>query len=62
MTKKLNLGLIGCGGRNELNRGEINYQNIFATIDAAGYEGACALEYRPLLPPEESLALTRKLF
>lgn len=52
----------GCPGRNELNRGEINYQNIFAAIDAAGYEEACALEYRPLLPPEESLALTRKLF
>ena len=52
----------GCPGRNELNRGEINYQNVFAAIDAAGYNGACALEYKPLLPPEESLTLTRNLY
>ena len=52
----------GCPGRNELNNGEIDYAKIFAAVDAAGYSGACALEYKPLLPPEESLALTRKLY
>lgn len=52
----------GCPGRHELNNGEINYATVFAAVDAAGYQGICALEYKPLLPPEESLALTKKLY
>jgi len=52
----------GCPGRNELNNGEIDYKKIFEAVDNAGYTGACALEYRPLLPPEESLTLTKKLY
>ncbi|MBQ6824284.1 MAG: TIM barrel protein [Clostridia bacterium] len=52
----------GCPGRHELNNGENDYKKIFEAIDAAGYTGVCGLEYKPLLPPEESLALTKKLY
>ncbi len=52
----------GCPGRNELDNGELDYQKIFAAIDQAGYQGVCALEYKPLLPPEESLKQTRALY
>jgi len=52
----------GCPGRNELDNGEIDYQKVFAAVDAAGYVGACALEYSPLLPPEESLQKTKILY
>jgi hydroxypyruvate isomerase len=42
-------------GRIEPWLGESNYEFIFDAIDAAGYTGACGLEYKPTLPPEESL-------
>ena len=63
-----NLGLIahlhaaGHPGRNELQFGETDYKNVFAAVDRAGYTGACGLEYRPLLAPEESLAAARALY
>lgn len=52
----------GCPGRHELQSGELDYKRVFAAADAAGYEGVCALEYKPTLPPLESLAETRRLF
>ena len=52
----------GCPNRNELNKGEVNYTEIFSAIDATGYEGVCTLEYVPSLSPEESLQLTKKLY
>jgi hydroxypyruvate isomerase len=52
----------GHPGRHELQYGENDYANIFAAADKAGYNGACGLEYTPLLDPEESLAAARKLF
>ena len=52
----------GHPGRNELQFGENDYKNIFAAVDTAGYTGACGLEYRPLLAPEESLAAARALY
>lgn len=52
----------GHPGRNELQLGENDYKNIFAAVDAAGYTGACGLEYRPLSAPEESLAAARTLY
>lgn len=52
----------GHPGRHELQFGENDYKNIFAAVDRAGYTGSCGLEYNPLLPPEESLAATKKLF
>lgn len=52
----------GCPGRNELHFGENDYNVIFRAIDKAGYTGACALEYRPLLDPEESLRETKKRY
>ena len=52
----------GHPGRHELQYGENDYRNIFAAVDRAGYDGACGLEYGPLLGPEESLAAARALF
>ena len=52
----------GCPGRHELQTGENDYRRIFEEIDKAGYTGVCALEYKPLLPPEESLAKTLELY
>ncbi|NTE65136.1 hydroxypyruvate isomerase [Agrobacterium tumefaciens] len=34
-------------GRNEPGTGEINYTNIFSTLDAAGYSGWVGAEYKP---------------
>ena len=52
----------GHPGRHELQYGESDYRNIFAAVDAAGYTGACGLEYSPLLPAEESLAEAKRLY
>ena len=52
----------GHPGRIELQYGENDYHNIFSAIDKAGYTGACGLEYRPTLEPEESLKTFRKLY
>lgn len=52
----------GHPGRHELQYGENDYRNIFAAIDRAGYDGACGLEYNPLLAPEESLRRAMKLY
>ena len=52
----------GHPGRHELQLGENDYRNIFAAVDRAGYTGACGLEYSPLLEPEESLAMAKKLY
>ena len=45
----------GHPGRHELQYGENDYRVIFEAVDKAGYQGACGLEYNPLMPPEESL-------
>lgn len=45
----------GCPGRHELDTGELNYKEIFRAIDNTGYNGCCALEYKPLTDPKESL-------
>lgn len=52
----------GHPGRHELQYGENDYRNIFAAIDRAGYDGACGLEYNPLLAPEESLRRAMELY
>ena len=52
----------GHPGRNELQYGENDYKVIFAAVDKAGYQGACGLEYRPLLPPEESLLEAKRIY
>ena len=43
-------------GRHEPGTGEINYKNIFATIDALDYNGIVGLEYSPTI--DAALALT----
>ncbi len=52
----------GHPGRHELQYGENDYRNIFAAVDKAGYQGACGLEYGPLLDPEESLREARRIY
>ena len=42
-------------GRHELGTGEINYANVLAAIDEAGYEGFIGLEYAPTVATAESL-------
>ena len=37
----------GISGRHELDRGELNYREIFAALGEAGYEGYIGLEYFP---------------
>jgi hydroxypyruvate isomerase len=43
-------------GRHQPGTGEINFPNVFAALEAAGYAGFIGLEYRPLGTSEESLA------
>lgn len=52
----------GHPGRIDLQFGESDYKVIFAAIDKAGYTGACGLEYRPTLEPEESLREFRRIY
>ena len=52
----------GHPGRNELQFGENDYKVIFHAVDKAGYQGACGLEYTPLLDPIESLRIARELY
>jgi hydroxypyruvate isomerase len=43
-------------GRREPGKGEINFPNLFAAIDAMGYDGWVGAEYEPTTPTtEESL-------
>ena len=43
-------------GRHEPGTGEINFPNVFAAIDAAGYEGWIGCEYVPAGTTEEGLS------
>lgn len=43
-------------GRHQPGTGEINYSNVLAALDEAGYAGYVGLEYTPLGTTEESLA------
>ena len=52
----------GHPGRHELQFGENDYRVIFDAVDKAGYQGACGLEYGPLMEPEESLREARRLY
>ncbi len=42
-------------GRHEPGTGEINFANLFAAIDAAGYKGWVGCEYRPRATTESGL-------
>ncbi|MDF1510323.1 TIM barrel protein [Robertmurraya sp. DFI.2.37] len=49
-----------CPKRHEPGTGEINYSNIFRTIQASGYDGFIGLEYTPETTSEDSFTwLTR---
>lgn len=47
-------------GRNEPGTGEINYDFVFSTLDAAGYDGWIGCEYKPKAGTEEGLGWLRK--
>ena len=40
--------IAGCPGRNEPDRGEINYPFLFDRLDALGYDGVIGCEYKPV--------------
>ena len=42
-------------GRNEPGTGEINFANLFKSIDAAGYRGWIGCEYKPAAMTEDGL-------
>ncbi|PYM57328.1 MAG: hydroxypyruvate isomerase, partial [Candidatus Rokuibacteriota bacterium] len=42
-------------GRHEPGTGEVNYPNVLAALERAGYDGYVGLEYRPSGKTEESL-------
>lgn len=46
-------------GRNEPGTGSIDWAKTMQTLRDLGYAGDIGLEYRPSLPPAESLAATR---
>ena len=52
----------GHPGRHELQYGENDYNVIFDAIDKAGYNGACGLEYSPLLDPVQSLITAKEKY
>ena len=52
----------GHPGRCEPWLGESDYRVIFDRLSAAGYRGACGLEYRPTLDPILSLRQARLLY
>jgi hydroxypyruvate isomerase len=52
----------GNPGRGEPYLGEINYKEVFAAIDAAGYEGYAGLEFWPKGDLEESLKKCLELY
>lgn len=47
LAKIAHLHVADCPGRHQPGTGELNYRNILAAIDAAGYQGYVGLEYRP---------------
>ncbi len=47
-------------GRNEPDRGEVNYDYLFEQIDELGYDGWIGCEYRPRAGTSEGLAWLRK--
>ncbi|WP_107851236.1 hydroxypyruvate isomerase [Oceanimonas marisflavi] len=60
-TMEKNLGIINHiqladnPGRHEPGTGELNYHNIFAFLDKAGYDGWIGAEYKPATTTEEGL-------
>ncbi len=52
----------GHPGRHEMQNGESDYRVIFRRVDAAGYRGACGLEYSPLMEPEASLLEAKRIY
>ncbi len=49
-------------GRHEPWLGESNYNFIFDSIDKAGYDGLCGLEYKPTIDPIESLRAAKAFY
>lgn len=66
ITKNLDciahLHAAGHPGRLELQHGESDYRVIFSAVDAAGYAGACGLEYWPKMDARESLREAKRIY
>lgn len=48
-------------GRHEPGTGELNYANVFAEIDEAGYDGYVGCEFSPTGDPDDMIAAVREL-
>lgn len=48
-------------GRHEPGTGEINYENVFGGLAAAGYDGYIGCEYEPTVEPEETIRTVRSM-
>lgn len=48
-------------GRHQPGTGEINYANVFRTIEDTGYQGFVGLEFRPTVPDHQALVAVREL-
>jgi hydroxypyruvate isomerase len=51
----------GVPGRTEPDRGELNYEGLFALIDAFGYHGWMGAEYKPVGETGQGLGWLKKL-
>jgi hydroxypyruvate isomerase len=49
----------GVPAREEPDQGEVNYTNLFAAVDAMGWQGYLGAEYRPHTTTEEGLGWLR---
>lgn len=59
ITKIGHIHIADVPGRHEPGTGEINFQNIFRTLDEIGYEGWIGCEYKPLSETTQSLSWVR---
>ena len=48
-------------GRHEPGTGELNYKNIFAAIDKAGYKKFVGLEYSPTIPTADTIKKIKEM-
>ena len=51
----------GNPGRHEPGTGEINYDAVFAAVDASGYDGWVGAEYHPSVRTEDTLGWFRRV-
>jgi hydroxypyruvate isomerase len=55
INKIAHIHAAGNPGRNELDRGELDYNRVFKALESAGYKGYAGLEYFPVEDPAAGL-------